>query len=878
MTRIMPMWRLIGAWLIVVVSVNCEDPEDTPPDDDEICDNGFDDDGDLDIDCNDSGCALFDACLSGDELCGSGEDDDGDGFVDCDDDDCQSHSYCSAPVEDCTNGFDDDGDGVVDCFDADCSSDPACVPPEGCSDGADDDGDGLIDCYDPDCDDDAACAELCNGEDDDGDGHIDENPVDPELGEACYLGLPTVAGVGQCDEGAIECFGGELTCVGWIPPAETELCDGLDNDCDGHIPGEELARGCRPHVIPGETSRIELQTSIRDVDVHFNVDTTGSMGGELDALRSTLSTTIVPSIREVLPTSEFGVSTFDDYPVDLFGETGDVPFTLHQRITSNVSMVQAVLDEIPLHGGGDDPESGIEALYQIATGDGTSWPAQLDCLMPAPGRSHATVAEIEPFGDIDAYSLSVVAGAVLIVDVDASEVGSLIDPVVTLIDQADLSLLASNDDFCGADSVLEYRTLVDVGMAIVISSYGETAGWYALRVDVDGDSYIASAEDCTGLEVGGEPVVDGVFAPSLAVPLVDASLIHPRPDVPSCTSDCAAILEYEDLEGWVATYCGGVTEGSCGDGAISADEVCDDGNTISGDGCSGTCQLERPRVPVFDWEDGYDAGLGHGEVGGVGFRATALPVIVHITDAVAHESTDYAGFDVEAHSSAEAFYALGARGARVVAVRSGAFSADPTDLLFPLGIVTASNALVPVCAFDESDGRLSGVCAEGECCAGVGGVGVPPNDDGLCPLVFEIAGDGSGLDASIVNAIDVLSQFVRYELTASPRDDPDDEVNAVCFVDAISILDFEGPPGSCAVAPETLDLNGDGVAETLRDATPRTRVTFEIAAVNQDLHDVDSDGDTEEVCASAGIYGLYLDVIAEGGTVVATRRLEVRVE
>ena len=54
--------------------------------------------------------------------------------------------------ENCTNGTDDDGDGQIDCEDSDCDLDPACAtPPENCSNGTDDDGDGLVDCNDPDC-------------------------------------------------------------------------------------------------------------------------------------------------------------------------------------------------------------------------------------------------------------------------------------------------------------------------------------------------------------------------------------------------------------------------------------------------------------------------------------------------------------------------------------------------------------------------------------------------------------------------------------------------------------------------------------------------------------------------------------------------------
>ena len=60
-------------------------------------------------------------------------------------------------------------------------------------------------------------------------------------------------------------------------------------------------------------------------------------------------------------------------------------------------------------------------------------------------------------------------------------------------------------------------------------------------------------------------------------------------------------------------------------------------------------------MPPFVWTDGFESALGHGTVGGVGFRETALPVVVHITDAVSHEGTDYAGSDIDYHTSTQAF-------------------------------------------------------------------------------------------------------------------------------------------------------------------------------------------------------------------------------
>lgn len=83
--------------------------------------------------------------------------------------------------------------------------------------------------------------ERCNGRDDDCDDEIDEG-----LGtRSCS------AGVGACESfGAESCTSGEMICDAVPGTPAVEICDGLDNDCDG-VPdegddGEPLRRECYP--------------------------------------------------------------------------------------------------------------------------------------------------------------------------------------------------------------------------------------------------------------------------------------------------------------------------------------------------------------------------------------------------------------------------------------------------------------------------------------------------------------------------------------------------------------------------------------------------------------------------------------------------------
>ncbi len=271
----------------------------------------------------------------------------------------------AVPIDpNCNPAEDADGDGIADWV-------------EGRATNRDTDGDGIPDYLDPDSDGDgipdaveAGGGHPCAPRNSDSDGLPDFIDLDSDND-----------GLSDAEEAAI---GTDPTSVDSDGDGVTDLAEVRGTGTNPLDPEDTIPPGdffvVLPYMGAHEPRRLDFGTNISVADVYFLIDTTGSMGGPIDNVTSSL-TTIASELSSRIRSVQMGVGEHRDFPFcdggvfaeTCYGDAGDVAYRNRQVITADVSAVQAGLRALGAGGGADGPESQVEALYQVASGLGGSW-------------------------------------------------------------------------------------------------------------------------------------------------------------------------------------------------------------------------------------------------------------------------------------------------------------------------------------------------------------------------------------------------------------------------------------------------------------------------------------------------------------------------
>ncbi|WP_437967669.1 VWA domain-containing protein [Sorangium sp. So ce260] len=245
------------------------------------------------------------------------------------------------------------------------------------------DGDDIPAFRDLDSDDDCRPDSVERGE-----GEPEQPPIDSDLdGGGDFFDLDSD------NDGLLDQLE-DVDCDGVLDEGESSTAS-EDTDEDGVSDLIELSAGTNPNddmdnprangdfvfIVPYRNDpdpaqdTLDFSTNISQADVVFAMDTTGSMGDVISSLRATLQD-IIEQLAVEIPSIAIGVTHYKDFPTSPYGSSADEPFYLQHRVMSVLTAegrdsVQEAVDSLAASGGNDEPESGWEALYQIATGVGT---------------------------------------------------------------------------------------------------------------------------------------------------------------------------------------------------------------------------------------------------------------------------------------------------------------------------------------------------------------------------------------------------------------------------------------------------------------------------------------------------------------------------
>ncbi len=111
-----------------------------------------------------------------------------------------------------------------------------------------------------------------------------------------------------------------------------------------------------PYGEPEKTDVLVFTPTVKKADIFLNIDTTGSMDGELYNLKHSLSSTIIPETRAKITDSAFGIAQFRDE---------NEPSMIQINPSTDLLTVQQSVNTLVAEYGGDGPEAGYFSLDKL---------------------------------------------------------------------------------------------------------------------------------------------------------------------------------------------------------------------------------------------------------------------------------------------------------------------------------------------------------------------------------------------------------------------------------------------------------------------------------------------------------------------------------
>jgi hypothetical protein len=121
---------------------------------------------------------------------------------------------------------------------------------------------------------------------------------------------------------------------------------------------------------------LKFSTNIKQVDVAFVMDTTGSMSGSINNLKSALQGSLLSQLQAAIPNVGLAVVDHKDF------SDGASVVKVRQTVTTTLSLAQSAVGAMSASGGGDEPEAQVAAMQFALLGQANG---VIGAHTPAPG-------------------------------------------------------------------------------------------------------------------------------------------------------------------------------------------------------------------------------------------------------------------------------------------------------------------------------------------------------------------------------------------------------------------------------------------------------------------------------------------------------------